>query len=393
MQRAAQDWIVFTELTRNDATAVGFVMALQFGPALLLLPLTGYAADRFDRRRLLVVTQALQGALALGLGILTVTGAVQLWHVYTFAFLLGCVTAFDAPARQTFVVELVSERNLSNAVALNSTSFQAARMIGPALAGLLIAGVGTGWVFMINAATYGAVLASLGAMRQAELHRGERAARKPGSLVEGFRYVRGRPDLIVVLTMLFLFSTFAMNFAVFVSAMAVTVFGTGPGGFGLLSSMLAIGSVTGALFAARREKPREILLLASAFFMAVGLTAAAAMPTYLSFGITLMAVGWSAQTFMTTANSTVQLWTEPAMRGRVMAIYMGIVQGCTPLGAPLVGWVANHYGARWSLMVGAVAGLVATGVGIRYLVRHRGLSVRREGWRLRFTLTEVRLDP
>ena len=388
MQRAAQDWIVFTELTANDATAVGFVMALQFGPSLLLLPLTGYAADRFDRRRLLVVTQALQGALALGLGILTVTGVVELWHVYSFAFLLGCVTAFDAPSRQTFVAELVSDRNLSNAVALNSTSFQVARMVGPAIAGLLIAAVGTGWVFLINASTYGAVLAALAAMRQAELHSHERATRKPGSLIEGFRYVRGRPDLVAVLLMLFLFATFGMNFAVFVSAMAVTVFGTGPGGFGALSSMLAVGSVAGALFSARREKPRAILLLASAFFMGIGLAAAAAMPTYLSFGIALMAVGWCAQTFMTTANGTIQLWTEPVMRGRVMAIYMGIVQGCTPIGAPLVGWVANHYGARWSLMVGAAAGLLATVVGVRYLVRHRGLAMRREGLRLRFTLAE-----
>ncbi len=353
-----------------------------------MLPLTGYAADRFDRRRLLVVTQALQGALALGLGILTVTGVVELWHVYSFAFLLGCVTAFDAPSRQTFVAELVSDRNLSNAVALNSTSFQVARMVGPAIAGLLIAAVGTGWVFLINAATYGAVLAALAAMRQAELHRHERATRKPGSLIEGFRYVRGRPDLVAVLLMLFLFATFGMNFAVFVSAMAVTVFGTGPGGFGALSSMLAVGSVAGALFSAHREKPRAILLLASAFFMGIGLAAAAAMPTYLSFGLALMAVGWCAQTFMTTANGTIQLWTEPVMRGRVMAIYMGIVQGCTPLGAPLVGWVANHYGARWSLMVGSVAGLLATVVGISYLVRHRGLAVRREGLRLRFTLAE-----
>jgi MFS family permease len=388
MQRTAQDWIVYTELTRNDATAVGFVMALQFGPTLLLLPFTGFAADHFDRRRVLMVTQSLQAALALGLGILTVTGAVQLWHVYTFALVLGCVTAFDAPVRQTFVAELVSDTNLSNAVALNSTSFQTARMVGPAIAGLLIAGVGTGWVFLINAATYGAVLAALGAMRQAELHRHERAARKPGSLVEGFRYVRGRPDLVAVLVMLFLVATFGLNFAVFVAAMAVTVFGTGSGGFGLLTSMLAVGAVTGALFSARRERPRAILLLASAFLIALCFSAAAVMPTYLSFGIAIMAIGWCAQTFMTTANSTVQLWTEPAMRGRVMAIYMAIVQGCTPLGAPLVGWVANHYGARWSLMVGAAAGLLATVVGIRYLVRHRGLAVRREGWRVRFTLAE-----
>jgi MFS family permease len=389
MQRTAQDWIVFTELTRNDATAVGFVMALQFGPALLLLPFTGFAADHFDRRRVLMVTQSLQAALALGLGILTVTGAVQLWHVYGFALMLGCVTAFDAPVRQTFVAELVSDRNLSNAVALNSTSFQTARMVGPAIAGLLIAGVGTGWVFVINAATYAAVLAALGAMRQAELHRYERAAPRPGSLVEGFRYVRGRPDLVAVLLMLFLVATFGLNFAVFVSTMAVTVFGTGSGGFGLLTSMLAVGAVTGALFSARREKPRAILLLASAFLIGLCFSVAAVMPTYLSFGIAIMAIGWCAQTFMTTANSTVQLWTEPAMRGRVMAIYMAIVQGCTPLGAPLVGWVANHYGARWSLMVGAAAGLLATAVGIRYLAKHRGLKVWRDGWRVRFTLADV----
>lgn len=388
MQRTAQDWIVFTELTRTDATAVGFTMALQFGPTLFLLPFAGYVADRFDRRRVLLITQSLQAALALGLGILTLTGHVQLWHVYLFALMLGCVTAFDAPVRQTFVAELVSDANLSNAVALNSTSYQTARMLGPALAGLLIAGVGTGWVFMLNFVSFGAVIGALLAMRIAELRRHERAARKPGSLVEGFRYVRGRPDLMVVLTMLFLVATFGMNFAVFVSSMAVTVFGASAGGFGLLSSMLAIGAVTGALASARREKPRSILLLASALSLGIVFSAAAVMPTYLTFGIALMALGWCVQTFMTTANSTVQLWTEPAMRGRVMAIYMAIVNGCTLFGAPFVGWVANRYGARWSLMVGASAGLIAAAVGIRYLVRHRGLHVKRDGWRLRFILAE-----
>jgi MFS family permease len=353
MQRTAQDWIVFTELTRYDATAVGFVMALQFGPSLFLLPFTGYIADRLDRRRVLLVTQSLQGALALGLGVLTLTGHIQLWHVYLFALMLGCVTAFDAPVRQTFVAELVSDTNLSNAVALNSTSFQLARMLGPALAGLLIAAIGTGWLFILNFVSYGAVIASLVAMRVAQLHRFERAAPKPGSLVAGFAYVRGRPDLVVVLAMLFLVATFVMNFSVYVSTMAVTVFGTSSSGFGLLSSMLAIGSVAG--------------------------------------GIALMAIGWALQTFMTTANSTVQLGTEPAMRGRVMAIYMGIVNGSTLLGAPLVGWVANRHGARWSLMVGAAASLLAAAVGLRYLVRHRGLRVKREGLRLRFLLAEPRI--
>jgi MFS family permease len=388
MQRTAQEWMVFTELTRHDATAVGFVMALQFGPSLFLLPLSGYAADHFDRRRILIVTQSLQALLATALGMLVVTGHAELWHVYTFAFVLGCVTAFDAPARQTFVAELVSDRNLSNAVALNSSSYQVARMVGPAIAGLLIAGVGTGWVFLINAATFAGVIAALAALRVAQLHRHERAARKAGGFIEGFRYVRDRPDLLAVLTMLFLVATFCQNFAVFVSAMAVTVFGASAGGFGLLSSMLAIGSVSGALSSARREKPRAILLLAAAFLLAVCFTVAASMPTYLTFGLALVALGLCVQTFMTTANSTVQLWTEPAMRGRVMAIYMGIVNGCTLFGSPFVGWVANRHGARASLMVGAAAGLLAGLVGIRYLVRHRGLQVRRDGWALRFTLAE-----
>ena len=389
MQRVAQDWIVFTELTRHDATAIGFVMALQFGPSLVLLPLTGLAADRFDRRRLLIVSQALQALLALALAVLTLTGRVELWHMYLLAFLLGCVTAFDAPARQTFVAELVSDKNLSNAVALNSTSFQMARMAGPALAGLLIAGVGTGWVFLINFATFAAVLASLFAMREHELHRQERAARKTGGFVEGIRYVLGRPDIIAVLTMLLLVATFCLNFSVFVSVMAVTVFGTGAGGFGLLSSMLAVGAVTGALGSARREKPRAILLLASAFLLAILFSAAALMPTYLTFGLAIMALGWAVQTFMTTANSTVQLWTAPAMRGRVMALYMAVLNGCTLFGAPFVGWVANRYGARASLMVGAAAGLLTAIVGIRYLVKHRGLHVRREGLRVRFVLADT----
>jgi len=378
MQRTAQDWIVLVELTPNSASAVGIVMALQFGPSMLLLPFTGYAADRFDRRKLLLATQSAQGVLALALGILTVAGAVQLWHVYVFAFLLGCVTAFDAPARQTFVSELVSDRLLSNAVALNSTSFNAARMIGPAIAGLLIASLGTGWVFLINAASFVAVLAALVALRIDELHRKDRAVRKPWGMLEGFRYVRGHPELKTVLWMLFLMMTFGINFPVFISAMAVKVFHAGAHEFGALSSMLAIGSVSGALFAAGREKPRASLLLASVFMFGAGLLGAALMPTYALFGMMLVLVGLAAQTFNTTANSSVQLWTEPSMRGRVMAIYMAIAMGCTPLGAPLVGWVADRFGPRWSLVVGAAAGFAAAAVAIAYLMRHRGLRLSLE---------------
>jgi len=378
MQRTAQDWIVLAQLTNQSAGAVGIVMALQFGPSLLLLPLTGYAADRFDRRKLLLATQSAQGLLALALGVLTVAGAVQLWHVYVFAFLLGCVTAFDAPARQTFVSELVSDALLSNAVALNSTSFNAARMIGPAVAGLLIAQIGTGWVFLINSASFVAVLAALVALRVEDLHHKDRAAPQAGGMLQGFRYVRNRPELRTVLWMLFLIMTFGINFPVFVSAMAVKVFHAGSHEFGALSSMLAIGSVSGALLAAGREKPRASFLLVSALAFGAGLLAASLMPTYAFFGATLVLVGLAAQTFNTTANSTVQLWTEPAMRGRVMAIYMAIAMGCTPLGAPLVGWVADQFGPRWSLVVGAASGFAAAAVAVTYLVRYRGLRIRLE---------------
>jgi|KBSMisStaDraftv2_1062788.scaffolds.fasta_scaffold123656_2 MFS family permease len=386
MQRTAQDWIVLAELTDHSASAVGIVMALQFGPSLVLLPLTGFAADHLDRRKLLLFTQSAQGLLAFGLGLLTVTGHVQLWHVYVFALLLGCVTAFDAPARQTFVAELVSDALLSNAVALNSTSFNAARMIGPAIAGVLIAGIGTGWVFLLNAGSFVAVIVALSFLRKHELHRKERAARKAGSLLEGFAYVRGRPQLVTVLAMLFLVMTFGINFPVFVSAMAVREFHAGSHEFGLLTSMLAVGSVTGALVAAGREKPRAMLLLVAATAFGASLGLAAVMPTYWTFGFFLVLVGLAAQTFNTTANSTVQLWTEPAMRGRVMAIYMAIALGCTPLGAPLVGWVADRFGPRWSLAVGAASGFLAALVGIRYLVRHRGLHLRKDGMRWRIVL-------
>jgi len=369
IQRTAQDWLVFTELTHNDATAVGFTMALQFGPSLFLLPLAGYVADRFDRRKVLIVTQALQAVPALSLGVLTLTGYVQLWHVYAFACMLGCVTAIDAPVRQTFAAELVSDANLSNAVALNSTSYQLARMAGPALAGLLISAIGTGWLFLLNFASFGAVMAALSAMRVGELHRHERAGRASGGLVEGFAYVRAHPDILAVLAMLFLTSMFVMNFAVYITSMAVTVFGTGSGGFGLLTSMLAIGAVSGALGSARRETPRASLLPVCAGLFAVFFTAAALMPWYLGFGLMLVGLGWALQTFLTTANSTVQLWTEREMRGRVMAIYMGVLNGSTLFGSPFAGWVANQFGARWSLMLGATAGVLAAAVGLTYLKR------------------------
>jgi MFS family permease len=381
MQRTAQDWIVLAQLTDHNATAVGIVMSLQYGPHVLLLPVTGFAADHFDRRKLLFVTQAAMGALALGLGLFTVTGLVQLWHVYVFAFLLGCASAFDAPARQTFVFELVGEAELSNAVGLNSTSFNAARMIGPAVAGVLIAAVGTGWVFICNAASFGAVLCSLALLHQSELHVKPTAVHTRGSLVEGFRYVWNRPDLRAIMAMIFMFGTFGLNFPIFISTMSVSVFHAGASQFGLLTSIMAIGTVAGALLAARREKPRIAVLFVGCALFGSGLAVAALMPNYWLFGLALVVIGASAQTTTTTANTTLQLSTEPAMRGRVLALFLAIAVGSTPLGAPLVGWVADKYGPRWGLGVGAAGGFGATLIALRYLWRYQHLRLQlHRGW-------------
>ncbi len=375
MQRTAQDWLVLTQLTHKNATAVGIVIALQFAPQLLLLPVTGFAADHLDRRKLVIATQAAMGVLALGLGILTVTGLVQLWHVYVFAFLLGCAGAFDLPARQTFVSELVGEADLSNAVGLNSTSFNAARMIGPAIAGVLIAAVGTGWVFLINAASFAAVLGSLALLRIGELHVRARTPAKRGSLVEGFRYVWNRPDLKAIMVMLFLIGTFGLNFPIFISTMSVMVFHAGASQYGLLTSIMAIGSVIGALLAARREKPDIALLCVGAAIFGFGFSLAAVMPNYWLFGMALIVIGISAQTITTSSISLVQLSTDPNMRGQVMAILLAIALGGTPVGAPIVGWVADTLGPRWALGIAAAAGMGAAMVGLRYLWKVRYLPL------------------
>jgi MFS family permease len=346
---------------------MGIVMGLQFGPQLLMLPLTGYAADHFNRRKLIFCTQIAMGLLALGLGLLTITGLVRLWHVYIFAFLLGCAAAFDAPARQTFVAELVEERDLPNAVGLNSTSFNAARMLGPALAGLLISAIGSGWVFLINAVSFLAVLGSLVALRPHRLRPSQRAVHSRGAFIDGFRYVLRRPDLKLILFMLFVISTFGLNFTIYISTMAVKVFGAGAGEYGLLTSMLAAGSVTGALMTAARGKPGVPVLLVGSLMFAAGCTAAALMPSYFLFGAMLFVIGISVQTLTTTTSTLVQTSTELAMRGRVIAILMAIIFGGTPIGSPIAGWIADHFGPRWALGVGAASGLVAALAAVIYL--------------------------
>jgi MFS family permease len=359
VQRTAQDWLVLTVLTHHSASAVGIVMALQFGPQFLFLPWTGFAADHFNQRKLLIATQATMGVLALALGLLTVSGVVQLWHVYVFAFLFGTAAAFDAPVRQTFVAELVGDADLANAVAHNSTSFNAARMIGPAVSGIIIAMVGTGWAFLINGASFIAVLASLGLLRVSALHPHPRALRTRGSFTEGFRYVWGRPDLKAILIMLFVVGTFGLNFPIFISTMAVGVFHADARGYGLLSSAMAVGTLSGALFNARRDKPQFTALLGAAGLFGIGCALAAIAPGYWLFAAALVLTGVAALIFTNTTNSLMQLSTVPAMRGRVMALRVGVALGGTPIGAPIVGWIADHLGPRWALSVGAASGFVA----------------------------------
>ena len=375
LQRTAQDWLVLTELTHHNATAVGLMMACQFGPILFLFPLTGFTADYFDRRRFLMVTQAIMAVLSLLLGLLTVTGLIELWHVYIFSFLFGCVTAFDAPARHTFVVELVGEKHLANAVGLNSTSFNAARMIGPAVAGVLIIATSTGVAFLINSASFVAILCSLAFLRTAELHPRTRVKRTQSRLIDGFGYAWKRPDLKLIIVTLFLIGGFVMNFPIFISTMTVSVFHADATLYGLLSSMMALGTIIGALLAARRERPGIPLLLTGSISLGLVALLASIAPNYWMFGIVLPFIGVSALTFMNSSNSLMQLTTEPTMRGRVMALRIAVARGSTLIGAPIVGWVADRFGPRWALGVGAIAGFVTSIIILFYLTKYRGLKL------------------
>ncbi|MBB3213242.1 MFS family permease [Herbaspirillum sp. Sphag1AN] len=369
MQRTAQDWLVLTQLTEHSATAVGVTMGLQFGPQLLLLPWSGYVADRFDRRKLLIATQLSMCVLSLALGLLSVTRAIRLWQVYLLTFLSGCVSAMDAPARQTFVSDLVGEMDLTNAVALNSMSFNIARMLGPAIAGLVIAAVGCGWAFLSNAASFAAVLASLRFLRRQELHPSMRAGPGRGNLAEGFRYVWSRPDLKAIMWMLALIGTFGLNFPIFISTMSVKVFHGDASQYGALTGTMAVGTVLGALLAAGRERPHFGLLWLGASLFGSGFVLAMLTPVAWMFGVTLVIIGVSALTFTNATSSLLQLSTSPTMRGRVMALRLAVGVGATPIGAPLVGWVADTLGPRWALSLGAVSGFAAAAVALNCIFK------------------------
>ncbi|MEZ3160404.1 MFS transporter [Microbacterium sp. BWT-B31] len=386
MQSTAISWVVLTGLTDNDAGAMGVTLGLQFAPPLLLVSVTGWVADRFDRRRLLLVTQSLLGLLGLTIGLLIFSGHMTLWTMYAFAFALGVVAAFDNPARQAFVSDLVAHENASNAVALNAASFNGARMIGPAAAGVAIVAIGTGWVFVANAVTFVAMVAALLLIRTNELIPRARAT-GAARLADGFRYVGKRPDLMVAFAMVFLIGAFGMNFPILASTMALE-FGQDADGFGLLSSILAIGSVVGALLAARRDRARIRVLISGTLLFAVAAGVSAFMPTYWLYAVTLMFTGFSVVTMMTTANGYVQTTTDPALRGRVLALYMAILMGGTPIGAPIVGWVAAQYGPRAAILVGAVAAFLAFGIGVTWLFAS-GRVQRHQTRRFRLTLDET----
>lgn len=366
MQATAQDWVVLTYLTNQDAVAMGITMALQFAPPLLLVPLTGWAADRFDRRKLLLVTQTTPMLLSVLTGTLLLTGVMTLPLMYVMAFAFGMSQAFDAPARQAFVSDIVSGPNVSNAVALNSATFNLSRMIGPAVSGFLIVAVGGGWVFIINAATYLAMILALYFMRVDKLVARVRS-KKTGKITEGFSYLATRPDLIVVFVMVFLISAFCMNFPIFASTMALE-FGRDADGYGFLSSILAVGSLVGALLAARRAQARMRVVIFAAWGIGSTMLVSAFMPGYVSYATVLVFVGFSVVTVLTTANAYVQTTTDDRLRGRVMAMYMALLMGATPIGAPLIGWVADAFSPRIAIGAGAVAGLLAGSVGLGWLL-------------------------
>ncbi|NKX93589.1 MFS transporter [Sanguibacter hominis ATCC BAA-789] len=377
MQRVAQDWLVLTDLSNSSGVAVGVVTALQFAPALFLSPWAGVLADRLDNRRLLMVTQGAQGVLALALGGLVLSGRAELWHVYVLATLLGVATAFDGPARQTFVASMVPDSGLPNAVALNSASFNAARMIGPGLAGLLIAAVGgTGWVFLINGVSFAATIGAMMLMRRTELRPRPRIERAKGQLRAGVAYVRHRSDIMVIMIVAGVVSALGLNFQLTSALMATTVFGKGAGEYGILGSILAIGSLGGALMAARRKRPRVRLVIGAAFAFGLAAGAMSLMPTYTTFAVASIVVGFCTLTMLTSANAAIQVSTDPAFRGRVMSLYMMVLMGSTPLGSPLVGWIGQTFGARWSIGVGAIASLVVAVGALLWTRKHWNFELR-----------------
>jgi MFS family permease len=360
MQRVAQDWLVL-ELSGGSAGAVGITTGLQFLPMLLLSPIAGLVADRFDKRRILKITQLWLALCAATLGLLAITGIAVTWHVYLLALLFGIGTAFDNPTRQSFVPEVVGAEHLPNAIGLNSATFHAARIVGPAVAGLVIAVAGSGWAILANGVTYAAFIAALMLIDPARLKPSPRVERAKRQIRDALVYVRKRPDLVLVLSIVFFIGTFGMNFQMTSALMAQQEFHRGAEQYGILGTLMAIGSLGGALLAARRRgAPSRAFLVTVAISFGLIEVIAGLMPTFWSYAAVLPVMGLAALLTMTAANTSVQLSVDPALRGRVMALYMMVLWGGTPIGSPLLGWIGEVFGARWTLIGGG--GLAALGV-------------------------------
>ncbi len=379
MMRTALSWLVLIELTSGDMGALGVVTGLQFAPSLLLSVWAGTLADRFPKRRIMAVTQSVQLLDSLALGLLVLSGTAQLWHVFAIAVLDGAATAVDAPARQAFASELVAGDLLGNAISLNSTSFNGARLFGPGLGGVLIAVMGsTGPVFLINASTFVVFLAMMTRMDGAALHTSPRAPRGKGHLTEGLRYVASRPDLKLMLAIGFVMGNFGFNFAITSPIMTTAVFGQGATQLGLVGTLMGAGALAGALAAAARRRPRlRYLMLAQAGFSVFSLASALA-PAFEVFAMLMVPIGFCAVTTMVTANTMVQSSLDAAVRGRVMALWALVVMGGTPIIGPLIGWVGQAAGPRWTVAVGVL------GVGAMALVS--------AAWVMRSDHLRLRLD-
>jgi MFS family permease len=357
-QRVAQDWLVL-ELTNNDAAMLGLVTAIQFLPAMLLSLYGGLLADRFSKRKLLILTNTGAGLTSVVLGLLVVGGMVQLWHVFVLALALGVFTAIDSPIRVSFTSELVGKDDLANAVSLNSANFNVGRLVGPALSGYLIFLYGTGPSFLINTVTYVFMVVTLLVIRDQDLHITVKPA-KDNKLAEAFAYVKSRPDLMLVMMTVFFTTTFGLNFQIFIALMATKEFNMGPDQFGALGSILAIGSLSGALLAARLEKHRTTQnILRGAGLFGILLMLSAYLPSPLLFAIMLPIMGATALLTLISANTYVQGNTSNALRGRVMGIYLMIFMGGTPIGSPLIGFVAAAVGIRLTIVLCGLVLLIA----------------------------------
>jgi MFS family permease len=368
MQLTAQDWIVLTVITDHDAVAVGAVMALQLGPQLALLPFTGWIADHLDRRTVLLVTQSVLACAALVVGALVLFGDIRLWHVLAAAAVVGSATAVDGPSRQAHIRSLIGTDVLTSAISLGGAAFNLARMIGPALAGVLIDVIGPGWVIALNGVTYGAAIAVVAALRTTV----EPAVEQPvRGLFAGVRVVRRRSDLALLLLAVFLVGTFGMNFPIHNATMATQEFGASAAAFGLLSSLLATGAVIGALLAGWTPRPRIRVAVAGSALFGAACAAGAVAPSLALYGALLVAAGIGVQSLTTASASIVQLTVPHAVRGRVLALHGAAFLGGTPLGAPLAGLIADTLGPRAGLLVAAASGLLATAAAVGWYAARR----------------------